>query len=137
MGDFYELFFEDAKIAAPILDIALTARGKGTATEAPMCGVPHHALGRMRPGWWNAVFAWPCANRWKTPASPKAWCAVKWSGDQSRNDHRSRTARSGVRKFLAALAGLPGGSCGVALADLSTGGLLLSRSENSDDRRIC
>ena len=44
MGDFFELFFEDAQIAAPILEVTLTARGKGTANETPMCGVPHHAL---------------------------------------------------------------------------------------------
>jgi DNA mismatch repair protein MutS len=44
MGDFYELFFEDARIAAPLLEVTLTARQKGTESEAPMCGVPHHAL---------------------------------------------------------------------------------------------
>ena len=38
LGDFYEMFFEDAKTAAPILNVALTKRG-GT----PMCGIPHHA----------------------------------------------------------------------------------------------
>ncbi|MXX75148.1 MAG: DNA mismatch repair protein MutS [Holophagales bacterium] len=44
MGDFFELFFEDATTAAPVLDVALTARQKGTASEAPMCGVPHHSV---------------------------------------------------------------------------------------------
>jgi len=44
MGDFYELFFDDAVEAAPILEVTLTARQKGTESEAPMCGVPHHAL---------------------------------------------------------------------------------------------
>lgn len=44
MGDFYETFFEDAEIAAPIFEIQLTARQKGTPSEAPMCGIPHHAL---------------------------------------------------------------------------------------------
>ena len=44
MGDFYELFFEDAIKAAPALEVALTARQKGTPSEAPMCGVPHHAI---------------------------------------------------------------------------------------------
>lgn len=45
MGDFYEMFFEDAERAAPLLEVTLTARQKGTESEAPMCGVPHHALG--------------------------------------------------------------------------------------------
>src|SRR4029079_1612025 len=44
MGDFYELFFEDAQRAAPILEVTLTARQKGTENETPMCGVPYHAL---------------------------------------------------------------------------------------------
>ena len=44
MGDFYEMFFDDARQAAPILEVQLTARNRGTENEAPMCGVPHHAL---------------------------------------------------------------------------------------------
>ncbi|MCP4655621.1 MAG: DNA mismatch repair protein MutS, partial [bacterium] len=44
MGDFYELFFEDAEKAAPILQVVLTSRHKGSDSEVPMCGVPHHAL---------------------------------------------------------------------------------------------
>ncbi len=44
MGDFYEMFFDDALDASRILEIALTSRGKGTDNEAPMCGVPHHAV---------------------------------------------------------------------------------------------
>ncbi|MEM9290640.1 MAG: DNA mismatch repair protein MutS [Acidobacteriota bacterium] len=44
MGDFFELFFEDAVEAAPVLGVTLTARNKGGANEAPMCGVPHHAV---------------------------------------------------------------------------------------------
>ncbi len=44
MGDFYELFFDDAKQAAELLELTLTARQRGTDNEAPMCGVPHHAV---------------------------------------------------------------------------------------------
>lgn len=43
MGDFYELFFDDAVKAAETLDIALTRRGKHAGAEIPMCGVPFHA----------------------------------------------------------------------------------------------
>ena len=43
MGDFYELFFDDAIKAAKVLDIALTKRGKHNDTDIPMCGVPHHS----------------------------------------------------------------------------------------------
>src|SRR5580704_11335791 len=43
MGDFYELFFDDAPKAAEALDIALTKRGKHAGQDIPMCGVPVHA----------------------------------------------------------------------------------------------
>ncbi|MEN8188266.1 MAG: DNA mismatch repair protein MutS [Thermodesulfobacteriota bacterium] len=44
MGDFYEMFFDDAEVASKILGITLTARNnKGDAAKIPMCGVPHHA----------------------------------------------------------------------------------------------
>lgn len=44
MGDFYELFYDDAKRAAALLDITLTARGKSGGNAIPMCGVPYHAI---------------------------------------------------------------------------------------------
>ncbi|MFQ5443345.1 MAG: DNA mismatch repair protein MutS, partial [Nitrospinales bacterium] len=43
MGDFYEMFFEDAKIASPVLEIALTSRNKNKSNPIPMCGIPYHA----------------------------------------------------------------------------------------------
>jgi len=44
MGDFYELFYDDAKRAAALLDITLTSRGKSAGTPIPMAGVPYHAV---------------------------------------------------------------------------------------------
>jgi DNA mismatch repair protein MutS len=44
LGDFYEMFYDDAKVAAPVLDIALTSRQK-----VPMCGVPYHAVNSYLP----------------------------------------------------------------------------------------
>ena len=43
MGDFYEIFYEDAKKAAALLDITLTARGQSAGQAIPMCGIPHHS----------------------------------------------------------------------------------------------
>ncbi|MFN4113799.1 MAG: DNA mismatch repair protein MutS [Sphingomonadaceae bacterium] len=43
MGDFFELFFDDARVAAGVLDIALTSRGEHGGEAVPMCGVPVHA----------------------------------------------------------------------------------------------
>src|SRR3990167_3809989 len=44
MGDFYELFFEDAKRVAPLLNITLTHRGQSAGKPIPMAGVPYHAV---------------------------------------------------------------------------------------------
>ena len=44
MGDFYELFFEDARRAASLLDITLTARGQSAGLPIPMAGVPFHSV---------------------------------------------------------------------------------------------
>src|SRR4249919_3088209 len=44
MGDFYELFYDDARRAAPLLDITLTSRGASAGTSIPMAGVPYHAV---------------------------------------------------------------------------------------------
>ena len=44
LGDFYELFFEDAELAAPILGIVLTKRRHNEEVSSPMCGIPHHAV---------------------------------------------------------------------------------------------
>ncbi len=43
LGDFYEMFFEDAEKAAKVLDIALTSRNRADGAPVPLCGVPHHA----------------------------------------------------------------------------------------------
>lgn len=43
MGDFYEMFFEDAREAARLLNITLTVRGKLGDVPIPMAGIPHHA----------------------------------------------------------------------------------------------
>ncbi len=43
MGDFYEMFFDDAKVASKILGITLTSRGTHNGQKVPMCGVPHHS----------------------------------------------------------------------------------------------
>jgi DNA mismatch repair protein MutS len=45
MGDFYEMFYEDALVASRALELTLTSRSKDAqGTSIPMCGIPHHAL---------------------------------------------------------------------------------------------
>lgn len=44
MGDFFEMFFDDAVKAAPVIGLALTQRNKKSQDETPMCGMPHHSV---------------------------------------------------------------------------------------------
>ena len=70
MGDFYEMFFDDAVQAAAALDIALTRRGKHEDRDIPMCGVPVHNRDPYLERLIRAGFKSPSANRPKTPPRP-------------------------------------------------------------------
>ncbi len=49
LGDFYEMFYDDAEVAAKALELTLTSREMGKGRRVPMCGIPHHALNRYLP----------------------------------------------------------------------------------------
>jgi DNA mismatch repair protein MutS len=71
MGDFYELFFEDAQRAAPVLGITLTRRRHNDSVEAPMCGVPYHALDSHLGKLLGAGFRVAVAEQVEDPATAK------------------------------------------------------------------
>ncbi len=126
MGDFFELFFDDAKAAAATLDIALTARGEHLGAPVPMCGVPVHAaegyLARLIKGGHRVAIA----EQTESPAAAKA------RGSKSlvaRGIVRVVTAgtlteeallESRSANWLVALVGV-GDRIGFAAADISTG----------------
>lgn len=72
LGDFYEMFFDDAKIASQELDLVLTGKNAGVEERVPMCGIPHHAANGyiqrlIQKG--IKLLSW---NRWKIPLQQKA-----------------------------------------------------------------
>jgi DNA mismatch repair protein MutS len=71
MGDFYELFFEDAQKAAPVLGITLTRRRQNDSVDAPMCGVPHHAFDGYLGKLLDAGFRVAVAEQVEDPATAK------------------------------------------------------------------
>ena len=71
MGDFYELFFEDAQQAAPVLGITLTRRRQNDSVEAPMCGVPYHAFDGYLGKLLDAGFRVAVAEQVEDPAKAK------------------------------------------------------------------
>src|SRR4029077_272244 len=126
MGDFYELFFEDAAKAAAALDIALTKRGKHLGEDIPMCGAPVHAAETyleklIRKGFKVAVCEQiedRAAARKRGPKSPVRREFIRLVTPGSLTEDSLLDARS--PSILAAL-GRAGGSFALAWADISTG----------------
>ena len=126
MGDFYELFFEDAKTAAKALDIVLTYRGKHLGQAVPMCGVPFHAYENYLVRLVKAGYKVAIGEQLESPAEAKkrGYKAVVRRGivrivtpgtlteDSLLNARRNN--------FLVCIAEGSDG-CGVAWADMSTG----------------
>src|SRR4051812_16079110 len=131
MGDFYELFFEDAIAAAPALDIALTKRGRHNGADIPMCGVPVHTAEAYLARLIRAGFKVAICDQIEDPAEAR------------RRGNRGPVKRAVVRLVTAGtltedglldarrhnyLAGIAeaGGEFGLAWLDLSTGAFLLA-----------
>ena len=127
MGDFFELFFDDAKTAAQVLDIALTSRGEHHGAPIPMCGVPVHAAEGYLARLIKAGCRVAIAEQVESPAAARA-----------RGGSKTLVARDIVRfvtagtlteealleprraNVLAAVCDLRG-SIGIASCDISTG----------------
>src|SRR5579862_1292892 len=126
MGDFYELFFEDAGRAAAALDIQLTKRGKHDGADIPMCGVPVHAaeayLARLiRQGFRVAVCEQmedPAEARKRGSKSPVRRAVVRIVTPGTLTEDNLLDARR--HNYLAALADASG-NLALAWLDLSTG----------------
>jgi DNA mismatch repair protein MutS len=126
LGDFYEMFYDDALAASRALALTLTSRGRGTRTEAPMCGVPHHAaesyIARLiRQGFRVAVCDQVEDPRQAKGIVRRAVTRVVSPGTVT----DPAQLRAAEPNFIAAiLAG--GGGFGCAYLDLSTGDFRLS-----------
>ena len=80
MGDFYELFHDDAVKAAPVLDIALTKRGKDQGDDIAMCGVPVHAYEAYLPKLIRAGFRVAIAEQMEDPEAARARAKTQKGG---------------------------------------------------------
>lgn len=127
MGDFFELFFDDARTAAQILDIALTSRGEHLGMPIPMCGVPAHSAEGYLARLIKAGCRVAIAEQTETPEEAK-----------KRGGSKALVARDIIRfvtagtlteealleprraNVLAAICEVRG-TCGIAACDISTG----------------
>ena len=131
MGDFYELFFEDAVAAAPALDIALTKRGRHDGADIPMCGVPVHTAEAYLARLIRAGFKVAICEQVEDPATAKkrgskgplkrAVVRVVTSGTVTEDGLLDARRHN----YLAGIADA-GGEIGLAWLDLSTGTFALA-----------
>jgi DNA mismatch repair protein MutS len=127
MGDFFELFFDDAKVAAACLDIALTKRGEDAGEPIPMCGVPVHSAESYLARLIKAGHRVAIAEQTESPAE-----ARKARGSKALVDRaiirlvtpgtltEETLLESSAANWLAAI-GRAGEEWAIAAADISTG----------------
>src|SRR6185436_8177816 len=128
MGDFYEMFHDDAVVASRALDLTLTSRNKGAVDEIPMAGVPHHAaasyIARLLALGHKVAICEQMADPSKTRGIvPRAVVRVLTPGLVTDGDQLDGC----VNYFLCAVEGALGGPIGLARLDLSTGELAAAR----------
>lgn len=132
MGDFYEMFFDDAVTASRILGITLTARGVYNGKKVPMCGVPHHAS--------RGYVAKLLARGWKVAVCEQTEDPKASKGIVNRDVVRVVTPGSIIDEgdlddksnlYMAAVCG-EGGPFGLAHLDLSTGDFQVTQLESFD-----
>jgi DNA mismatch repair protein MutS len=131
MGDFYEMFFEDAQLASRVLEIALTSRNKNDESPVPMCGVPHRAA--------QSYIARLIDSGYKVAVCDQIEDAAKAKGLVKRDVVRVITPGMVIENdlldarannYVLAVYGR-GEAYGVAYLDISTGDFRVTQSEDS------
>lgn len=149
VGDFYEIFFDDAKTAAEILSIRLTSRNREDALPIAMCGVPVHAIDNYLPRLLQAGQSCVIVSQIEESSggtgASSAGAGAKGLGDKRAVRREiTRIVTPGVRyegdglserahNYLAAAAIGSSGSGGIVYVDVSTGHLRVQECENLEE----
>ena len=136
LGDFYELFFEDAEVAASVLEIALTGKKCGLEERVPMAGVPHHAanmyIGRLIEAGFKVAI---CEQVEEAGASKgivkREIVQIVTGGTLMNNDMLT----SDSNNYIGAITSF-GSGYNIAYADLSTGAVYTTVCKLTDDALI-
>ena len=132
MGDFYEMFFEDAKVASRVLEIVLTSRNKKDEQPIPMAGIPHHAAQSYIAQLIGQGFKVAICEQMEDPSKSKGIVkreVVRVITPGVVVDTDILDART--NNFLTALY-LYEGRCGMANLDISTGIFKVTESDDLD-----
>src|SRR5260370_1037025 len=136
LGDFYELFFEDAVIAAKELQITLTSRNKEKDVAIPMCGVPYHAAENYLSKLLRKGFKVAICEQMEDPSVAKKLVRREVTRVMTPGTAIDSSVGSEENNFLAALARVSG-AVGLAALDLSTGEVRATEFRGPDaERRI-
>ncbi len=140
LGDFYEMFFEDAKIASRELDLTLTGRDCGLEERAPMCGVPFHSYENYLARLVAKGYKVAICEQMEDPATAKGLVKrdiirVVTPGTILENSMLDE----GKNNYLASVC-VENGQAGICFADVSTGELhatLLTDDDRELEQQIC
>src|SRR6478735_7567467 len=136
LGDFYELFFEDAVVAAKELQITLTSRNKEKGQAIPMCGVPYHAAENYLSKLLRKGFKVAICEQMEAPSAATKLVRREVTRVLTPGTAIDSSVGSEENNFLAALA-RASGSVGLAALDLSTGEFRATEFRGPDaERRI-
>src|SRR5437016_12090011 len=137
LGDFYELFFEDAIVAARELQITLTSRNKEKDVAIPMCGVPYHAAEGYLSKLLRKGFKVAICEQMEDPRCAKTLVRREVTQVLTPGTALDGSISSEENNFLAALA-RSSGAVGLAALDLSTGEFRATefRGENAERRIV-
>src|SRR5712691_3729469 len=126
LGDFYEVFFDDALVAAPVMGVTLTSRPLGKTGRAPMCGVPYHAwqlyVGKLLRAGYKVVICDQLEAAGKGPVVKRDVTRVLTPGTVVEDSYLDP-----ARPNYLVAAWTRGADAGLAACDISTGELLLSQ----------
>lgn len=130
LGDFYEMFFEDAKICSKVLEITLTGKNCGMEERAPMCGVPYHAV--------DSYLSKMIANGYKVAICEQVEDPKLTKGLVKRDVTRIVTPGTnlntqeldeGKNNYIMSIV-LIGAAVGIAAADITTGEFLVTQVDS-------